>query len=63
MNGGHWEDEYFTMIRLEWSAASGEAPKRVDDGGDGWREKEGAGEGKSDQNVTKIKIWRYLRAR
>ena len=43
--------------------APGEAPKRVDDGGDGWREKEGAGEGKSDQNVTKIKIWRYLRAR
>ena len=28
-----------------------------------WREREGAGEGESDQNVTKNQRWRYLRAR
>ena len=28
-----------------------------------WREKNGRGEGESDQTVTKTKKWRYLRAR
>jgi len=34
--------------------APGEAPKRVDDGGDGWRERERVGEGKSDEFETKM---------
>ena len=41
-NRGHGEDEWLTEMRLEWSTASGEAPKRVVDGGRDYREREDA---------------------
>ena len=50
------------MIRLERSAASREASKRVNDGGDGWREREGVGEMGSKQIRAKTERWRYLRS-
>ena len=50
---GHGKMEELTAKSKEWSASSEEAPKgRFVDGG-GWREKECAGDVKSDQNETK----------
>jgi len=49
-------------MRMERSAASGRAPKaRVDGGGNGWREREDAGESESEENKTNTWIWSYLR--
>ena len=54
MNGEHREAEKLTAGSTVVVAASGRAPKRVIDGGrDLEREREGTGECKSDQNVTK----------
>jgi len=50
-----------TVIRLERSTASGEAPKRVVDGGGDLEREGGHGEGESDEIETKTAKWRYLR--
>ena len=51
-------------MRMERSTASRRAPKaRVDSGGNGWREREDAGESESEENETNTWIWSYLRAR
>ena len=51
-------------MRMERSVASERAPKaRVDGGGNGWREREDAGESESEENGTNTWIWSYLRAR
>ena len=47
---GHWEVEKLTASPTAVVAAFGRALKaRVDDGGNGWREREGAGEIESER--------------
>ena len=52
---GHGENEQLTVSRMEGIMASGKALKARVDGGGGWIEKWGMGEGESEQSVTKTK--------